>query len=145
MDLKKLTTGDWIVGGGGILLFIGLLLFPWHNVEFTFLTESVSETRQAIDSPNAFWGWLALIVTIALVASVIVRKLTTVDLPDLPIGWGDAQFYGTIAVLVLLLIKLIAETDFLGWGAWVNLLISAGMVYGGFLLSQEDRKGASAL
>ena len=140
MDFKKLTTGDWIVGGGGIVLFIGLLFLPWHDIEFG----PFSESRSAIESPNAFWGWLALILAVALVATVVLRKLTTVDLPDLPISWGDAQFYGSIAVLALLLIKLISETDFLGWFAWVGLIISAGIVYGGFLLHQDEAKAGAA-
>lgn len=142
MDLNKLSTGDKIVGGTGILLIIGLLFFPWHKVEIKFLNVSASETRQAIESPGSFWGIVALLLTIAIVAVLVVRRLTTASLPEIPISWNQAVFYGAIAVLALLVIKLLSETDFLGWGAWIDLLLAAGMVYGGFLVSKEPEVAA---
>jgi hypothetical protein len=133
VDLNKLTLGDKILGGAGILLFLDLLLFPWHSVDLGI----VSIDRQATESPNGFWGILALLLTIVIVAAIVVRRLTTVKMPDLPIGWNQALFYGAIAVLVVLFIKLIAETSELGFGAWLGLLLAAAMVYGGFVLSKE--------
>jgi hypothetical protein len=139
VDLNKLSLGDKIVGATGIVLLIDLLFFPWHKVDLGFDIPGVADsvTRKAIQSPNAVWGWLALLVALAIVAAVIIRKLTTTQLPDLPVPWPRAIFFGTIAVLVLLLIKLISETDFLAFGAYLAILLGAGMVYGGFLISKE--------
>ncbi len=137
MDLNKLTLGDKILGGAGILLFLDLLLFPWHSVDLGIITIN----RQATESPNGFWGVLALLLTIAIVAVIVLRRLTTVKLPDLPMDWNQALFYGAIAVLVLLFIKLISETSELGFGAWLGLLLAAAMVYGGFVLSKETEAG----
>ncbi|MDZ7679587.1 MAG: hypothetical protein U5K29_13685 [Acidimicrobiales bacterium] len=137
VDLNKLTMGDKIVGGTGIVLIIGLLFFPWHSVSAGPFSESFS----ALSTNNTFWAIIALLLTIAVVGVVLAEKLGNVDLPDLPIPWNDAKFYATIAVLALLLLKLITDTDFLGWGAWVNIILAAGMTYGGFLIKQE---GASA-
>jgi hypothetical protein len=105
---------------------------------------SQSFTASAIESPNGFWGILALLVVIAIVGVVLAQKLGNVDLPDLPIPWNDAKFFATIAVLVLLLLKLIIETDGLGWGCYLAILLAAGMVYGGFLIKNEDAGAASA-
>lgn len=91
-----------------------------------------------MESPNAFWGWLALLLTVAIVAVVLVQRLTSAKLPDLPIGWNQAVFFATIAVEVLLVIKLVSETDFLGFGAWVALALAAAMIYGGFLVSRQS-------
>ena len=139
MDLSKMRTPDWILGGCALVLIIDLLFFPWHKVDLGFDIPGVADsvTRKAVQSPNAVWGWLALLVTLAIVAAVIIRKLTTTQLPDLPVPWPRAIFFGTIAVLVLLLIKLISETDFLAFGAYLAILLGAGMVYGGFLVSKE--------
>lgn len=137
MDLNKLTLGDKILGGAGILLFLDLLLFPWHSVDLGIITIN----RQATESPNGFWGVLALLLTIAIVAAIVVRRLTTANLPDLPIGWNMALFYGAVAVAVILFIKLISETSELGFGAWLGLLLAAAMVYGGFVVSKETDTG----
>lgn len=139
MDLNKLSLGDKVAAGAGILLAIGLLFLPWHKVEFDFgPLGSESETRSAVQSPNSFWGWLALLLVIAIVVTIILRKLTTTELPALGnVTWADATFYAAIAVGVLLLIKLVMETDALGWGLFVDLILAAALIYGAFLIKQE--------
>jgi hypothetical protein len=135
VDFSKMRVPDWILGGCALVLVIDLLFFPWHSVD---LGPFGSIKRSGVESPNAFWGWLALILSLAILAVVIVRRLTTAKLPEIPIAWHDALFYGAIATLVLLLIKLVAETDSLGFGAWFGVLLAAGMVYGGFATKQAD-------
>ena len=44
---------------------------------------------------------------------------------------------------MLLLLKLLVETEFLGFGAWLGLLLAAGMTYGGYLKLQADRAGST--
>ena len=133
MDLNKLSMGDKIAAGCGIVLFIDLLFFPWHSVD----TIVGSITRSGIESPNGFWGLLALLVTIGVVGAIIVRKLTTAKLPDLPISWTQAIFYGAIAALALLVLKLFMETEALGFGCYLAILLAAGMTYGAFQINQE--------
>ncbi len=99
-------------------------------------------TRSGVESPNGFWGILALLLAIAVIAVLVVTRLTTTQVPELPIPLQRAIFFGTIAVLALLLLKLVIETDFLGFGAWLAILLGAGMVYGGFLKSQESGEPA---
>jgi hypothetical protein len=144
VDLNKLTLGDKIVAGTGIVLIISLLFFPWHSVTVEALGFSQSFTASAIESPNGFWGILALLITIAIVGVVLAEKLGNVQLPDLPIPWNDAKFFATIAVLALLLLKLVVETDGLGWGCYLAILLAAGMVYGGFLIKQDASSAPSA-
>lgn len=134
MDLSKLTTGEKVVAGAGILLVIDLLFFPWHKLDLGILSVS----RTAIESPKAFWGVLALLLTIAVVAAVLVTRLTTARLPALPVPFGQAVFFAGIGVLALLVIKLALETDFLGFGAWLGLLLAAALAYGGFMMRQEE-------
>ncbi len=138
MDLNKLTMGDKIVAGTGIGLLISLLFFPWHSFDFGF---GASFTRTGVQSPNAFFGILALLLAIAVAGAVIAEKLADVTLPDLPIPWNDAKFFAAIAVLVLLVLKLLFEFEYLGFGAWLSIILAGGMTYGGFLIKQE---GASA-
>ncbi len=134
MDFDKLTLGDKIAGGCGIVLVIGLLFLPWYSVDYGF---GGSHTGDALSGTQQFWGYLALLITIAVVGTIVVTKLTNAELPDLPIPIGQAVFFATIATTALLLIRLVLETDFLGWGAWINIILAGGMTYGGFLISQD--------
>jgi hypothetical protein len=134
VDINKLTLGDKVAGICGVLLLIGLLFLPWHSWDFGRFGGSV--TRSAIQSPGAFWGWLAFLCVAAVIAIIIVDRTTEADLPELPIGYYQLAFFLTLAAGGLLVLKLILDTDFLGWGAWVNLLLTGGMIYGGFLIFQ---------
>jgi len=139
-------TPDWILGGCALVLIIDLLFLPWHKIDFDFgplLGSAGSVKRTAVQSPNAFWGWLALLLAIAVLAVVIIRRLTTVKLPEIPISWADATFYGAIAALAFLVLKLIVETSSLGYGSYLGILLAAGMVYGGFEARKLDATASS--
>lgn len=133
MDLSKLTMGEKIVGGAGIALVLDLLLFPWHNIDIGI----VSFSRSGIESPNGLWGVLAMLVAIAMVAVVVVTRFTSAKVPDLPFPLGQGMFIGGIAVAALLFIKLVSETEFLGVGAYLGILLGGAMAYGGFLYRKE--------
>ena len=133
MDLEKLTLGDKIAGGCGIVLIIGLLFFPWHSFDFGF---GGTGTWNALSGTGQVWGYLALLLTVAIVAVLIVSRVTEVEIPELPIAINQGIFYTTIAVTVILILKLILETSALGWGVWINIILAGGMTYGGFLISQ---------
>jgi hypothetical protein len=137
MDLNNMSLGTKLVAGLGILEFLLLLIVPWHSVKIfgqTFTANALDGDGNAVAWP----AFLALIVLIAVVAVVLIRALSPqTKLPDLPIAWNQAIFYATIAVPVLLLLKLILQTDSLSFWAYILILIGAGMAYGGFLISQE--------
>ncbi|HEX2701692.1 MAG TPA: hypothetical protein VHM89_15935 [Acidimicrobiales bacterium] len=140
MDLSKLTMGEKIIGGAGIVLILDLLLFPWHKIDLGI----VSVSRSGIESPNGFWGVLAMLVALAMVAVVVATRFTTAKVPDLPIPLGQAMFFAGIAVIALLVIKLVAETDFLGFGAYLGILLGAAMAYGGFMYRKEAGEAPAA-
>jgi hypothetical protein len=144
MDLSKLSLGDKIATICGIVLLIDLVFLPWHRVcvDFGFGGEACG-SASAIESPNGFLGILAVLLTLVIVGVLIAHKVGDVDLPELPIPHPHAIFYGCIAVLVLLLLKLIIETDGLGFGAWLGILLAGGMTYGGFLIFQAENSGAT--
>ena len=139
MDINKLSLGDRIVAASGILLFLLILFAPWHSID---LGEFGGTIRK-----NAFYGegdavgwpaFLAFIILIAVVAVVLIRKLAdNVTLPELPIPWNQAIFYATIAVPVLLLLKLLLFNDFISFWAYIDILLGIAMAYGGFLIFKE--------
>jgi hypothetical protein len=151
VDLSKMRTPDWILGGCALVLIIDLLFLPWHKYDFDLGDlgpllggGSHSVKRTAIQSPDSFWGILALLLAIAVLAVVLIRRLSTAKLPELPISWTDATFYATIATLALLLLKLIIDTDNLGFGSYLGILLAAGAVYGAFATKQADQAAPTA-
>ncbi len=87
-----------------------------------------------------------MLLAIAVVAVTLLQVFSPdTKLPELPVTWKTAIFYGSAATLVLLFLKLVIETNSLGFGAWLGIILAGGMTYGGFLKFQEDRAQRSAI
>lgn len=146
MDLSKLSKGDKIVLVAGLVLIIDLLFLPWHNVKVGsgVLGITVKVTRTGVESPNAFWGILALLVAAVMVLQIVLAKFTSTTLPTIPMPWGRVHLFAGVAALALLVIKLFAETSYLGFGAFLGLACGAGLAYGGFMISKEPEVSGAA-
>jgi hypothetical protein len=139
VDLDRLSVGDRIVAGGSILLFLLLLIAPWHSRDLAaYGMGTVTAKATSSDGGAVAWpAYLVIVLLIALVAVVLLRRLTDVTLPELPIPWKQAIFYTTLAVPGLLLLKLVLKGDFIAFWAYIDILLGVGIAYGGLLLFQE--------
>jgi hypothetical protein len=143
MDLNKLSLGAKLVVGLGILEFLLLFIVPWHSVDTGFGTFTLSPIEGDGDAV-AFPAVLAIVLLIAVVAVVLIRALSPqTKLPDLPIAWNQAIFFATIAIPVLLVLKLLFYFDYISFWAYVLIIISGGIAYGGFLISKEPEVEAA--
>jgi hypothetical protein len=129
MDLSRVTVGDKVLGAAGILLVIDLWLLPWHTV--------FSQNLTALDPPGGRWGTLALILTLAILAVTAIRRFTKVALPPMPRPVGEITLGATAIVLALLVVKLAADPDFLGFGSYLGVALAAAMVAGASLGRHE--------
>ena len=141
MDLSKLSRGDRIVVIAGGLLVIDLLFLPWISVTVPFIGTVVSYT--GISAPNAFLGFLAALVTAAMVAQIIVSRFTSAKIPDLPVPWPRAHMLGGLVVLGFLVLKLILHANLLGYGAYLGILFAAGLAFGGYTVNQESTRAGT--
>ncbi|HEY1540152.1 MAG TPA: hypothetical protein VGF63_12195 [Solirubrobacteraceae bacterium] len=137
MDFTKLSQGDRVVLGVGIVLIVDLLFLPWYHVDLGGLV-GIDSTRSAVQSPNAGYGLIAFLVVLVMVGQIVASKLMSANLPDPPVPWGQVHLFAGAVVLLLLLLKLVAETSFLGFGSYLGLLLAAGLAYGGYLVNQES-------
>jgi len=138
MDLSRLSQGERIVLIAGVLLIIDLLFLPWHSIDLGGAAEDlgVDTTQSGVQAPNGFYGVVALILTLVMVAQIVVDKLTSVALPDPPVPWAQVHMIAGIAVAVMLVIKLIVETDFLGFGAYLGVVLGLAVAFGGYTIAQ---------
>jgi hypothetical protein len=135
VDLKKLTPGEMVTAISGVLLLI-FSFFHWYSVD---LGPFGSVSRNGWQSPDAFWGVIAIIIGIVLAAHVIVEKLANVDLPDRlgSVGWGVVHLAGGAVAFVFIVIKWLMNTDYTAIGLWLSLLSAAGLTVGGYLMAKE--------
>lgn len=116
---------------------VDLLFLPWYHFDHVLRNAS----RTGVQAPGSFWGFLALLVALAVIALIVIERLTGIELPELPMSTSRLVFIAAGAVLGILVIKLLAGSTSLAIGAFVALLLGAGMTYGGYL---GDREASAA-
>jgi hypothetical protein len=136
----KLSRGVQITGGAGILLLIGLLTFPWYSVSAFGFTV----TGTAMQYNGSWAAILGLIILIALLATIAIRRFSSTALPDLPIPWSSAELFAAIAVAVFVVIKFLSHIGNFGWGFYVDVLLTIALVYGAVQLSRETPAAATS-
>ncbi|HWJ97772.1 MAG TPA: hypothetical protein VNQ33_06395 [Acidimicrobiales bacterium] len=129
MDLSRHTPGDNLIAGAGVLVLIDLLFLPWHQV-FSF-------SSTAVDAPGGWWGTLAVLLTVAILIVLVLRRHTAVSFTALPRPIGQLNLAANAAVLAALVIKLALDPDFLGFGSYLGILLAAAMTAGALLGRDE--------
>ena len=139
MDFSKLSTGDKVIGGSGIALFL-FSFMPWFGVS------GYSGGGNAWDV-GLFTGILPVLLGLVCVAWVVATKLADVELPELPFPEGLIllALAGVAALLVILRLLIGYKVGALGYsikldrkaGLYLSTLAVLGLAAGGFLKFQE--------
>jgi hypothetical protein len=144
VDLNKLNTGDKVIVGSGILLFIAYFL-TWFTAEFEgdgFFDVSADATGSDV---GFLWSTFPMLIGLLLAGLVIASKLFDVKLPELPIPWGQAFLgAGALAALLVILKLIIGEDDEgipgveinRGIGIFLATIAAIGLAVGGYLKMQ---------
>jgi hypothetical protein len=135
--LARLTQGERIVLVGGVLLVIDLLVLPWHSVDLEGLAIAFDPTRTGAEDPHGTYGVVAVILALVMVAQIVVAKLLAVRLPAPGVPWAQVHLIAGVFVVVVLVVKLFRETDFLGYGAYSGILAGLLVAYGGYCIARE--------
>jgi len=127
--VEKLSREDSMVLGGGILLFIGLLAFPWYSVG--------PFSADATDAPYAIWGVFALILTIIVVLDLALARFSpSTAIPTTQFG-RDWTRTGLVAVAALFLfIKFLDNVGQFGWGFYLDVVLLVIVAVGVVLTAQ---------
>jgi hypothetical protein len=135
LDFSSLSRGEKTIVRAGGLLLVDLLFFPWHRVTGAFALLGVSDpTRTAVQTPNSLQGTIAFLVTVAMVGQILMARSSSAR-PNVTLI--KLQPAAGMAVLAVLAWKLAVNTEFLSVGAYLGILLAAGVAYGGVLRGKE--------
>ncbi len=137
MSLTKLSQGERIVLVAGVLLIVDLLFVPWHSVDLGDLEIDFDATRTAVQQPNPGYGVAAVLLTAVMVLQIALGGLLSWRLPAPGLPWAQVHLIVGVFVAVVLAIKLVRETEFLGFGAYSGVLAGILVAYGGWTISRE--------
>jgi len=142
-QFQKLGLGEKIILIAGPLLFIDSFL-PWYSISFEAFGFSETLTRSAWQSPGALWSMLAVFIGLIMASLVGAVRLGNVKLPELPdpVTWGRLHLGLGGAAALFIVIKLISESSFLGFGFFIGIILVGALAAGGFLTFQEEKQGA---
>ena len=134
-----LSIGEKIIIIAGLLLFIDGFL-PWYDVD---LGPFGSVTRNGWESPGAIWSLLAILLGLAMSGVVAVKTLTEGVIPENVGGfsWPKIFLGGGVAVAVLILIKLLNESSYMGFGFYIAIICAAALAVAGVLMYREEMAG----
>jgi hypothetical protein len=132
MRTDALSREDWLVGGLALLLAIDLLFLPW----FSYYIYSASAT----DAPDGWAGILAVLVSLAIVADLLVERLSPqTTLPNFGGSRTATRFRLAVIAAVFVAIKFVFNIHFsyFGFGFWAAVVLTVGLVFVTLRLSQE--------
>ena len=151
MDLDKLTTGDKLIAGSTIALFIFSFL-PWFSVSVEGgLGFSGTVGDLSGWDVGFLWGRFPLFLAVLMAAYVGVKAFSPdTKLPTLPVAWGQALLGVGILCLFLVVLKLLLGEDggipdafsegieiSRAYGLYLSVLATVGLAIGGFFKMQE--------
>lgn len=127
-----LSKGSKLVLASAVLLFFDLF-FTWQQLEVDF--GPAGTARQPLDGWDA-WGLLIGLLTLAIVALVIVVRVTDVDVsPDVP--WNQIIVWLSGIVFVVTVLKNLTDADS-AWASYIGIILAATTLVGAFRTRAEE-------
>jgi hypothetical protein len=137
VNLENVTRDDWIVGGLALVLAIFLLVLPWFDLS----VGPFSATLTATDGPDGWLGILAVIAALAVVADLAIERLSPqTEIPALGDSRTNTRFILAAVAAGFVALKFLFHIhfDLFGWGFYVNVILTAALVY----VAYQARAGA---
>jgi hypothetical protein len=128
VNLDNVTREEQIVGGLALLLAIFLLILPWFDVS----VGPFSATFSATSAPDGWLGILAFIAALALLADLAIERFAPqTQIPAVGTR-PNTRFILAVAAAAFLLLKFLFHINHfsdLGWGFYVDVIVTAALVY----------------
>jgi len=139
---KALSIGEKIILVAAVVLFIDGFL-PWYSVDLGPIGDF---TRSGWQSPGAIWSMLAILIGLAMGAVIVTKSLAkegTIPNNISGVTWPKIFLGGGVAALVLVLIKLLNESSYLGFGFYLGIICVAALAVAGVLMYRQEMAASS--
>lgn len=136
MRFDALSRNDWIVGGLALLLAIDLLFLPW----FSFSVGAFSASTTATGSFDGWTAILAMLAALAVVADVLVERLSPqTTLPNLGGSRTATRFRLSVIAAAFVALKFVLHIHFsyFAFGFYAAVVLCVALVYATLRLSQD--------
>ena len=156
--LKNFSTGDLVIGGALILMFIFSFIGGFKHVSVdncgAGLGVSISSASCSATG-DSLWGGLGILAALLILVAIafyVVRKLPQIQLPLLPLpDWQIWTIFGVFEAVLIFLSWLVGKSssggvDFgslpgistsPGWSCYVLIILALAVAVGGYL-KQND-------
>jgi hypothetical protein len=128
VNLESVSREDWILGGVALLLVIDLLFLPWFSISIGPFSTSLTAT----DAPDGWAGLLAVLAAIVFIADIAVERFSPqTTIPHIGRGRTDTRFALVCVTALFVLLKFLLQIHFsdFGFGFWLGVILTAGLVY----------------
>lgn len=128
MNTANITRDDWIIGGVALLLVIDLLFLPWFDISAGPFSLSLTAT----DAPSGWAGILAVLAAVALIADLAIERMSPqTTLPSLNGSRTETRFILACVAALFVFLKFVFNIHFsdFGFGFWLGVILTAGLVY----------------
>lgn len=131
MNVNDISRDEWIVGGLALVLVLDLLFLPWSAIGVGAGAQSISITSTATGSPDGWLGVLGLLAVVALIADLIIDRLSPQgQLPSIRGSRAATRVVLAAAGVALLAFKLLLHIGSAGEiGFWAAVVLSGGLLY----------------
>jgi MFS family permease len=140
MDLSKIGRNTWIMVGGTIGVFLGIVVFPWYSVSIG----PFSSDLYAWDVNS--WGKLAWLGMLVMIVGVVVLLLP--NPPELPVPAGTVVLGASGFTAVMVVIEWLDHHSYTAFGLYLSLVGALVAAYGAFAaghrVSMPTRTGTGA-
>ena len=131
-DMKKLSTGDRVIAGAGVVALISVFL-PWE-------TASVGPYSISASGFNSGFGWLgALLIIVAAVYLVMLRSGS--NMPKFSYGPAVLVLGASLLGTLIIIIRWLTLTSGVGPGFGLFLTLIAGVAQALFALKMFRSSG----
>lgn len=151
VNLEKIHSDDWIIGGVALLLVFDLLVLAWFSLPTASLTIGGTTVAfgggslTATDTPDGWLGVLAVLALLALIVDLALERLSPETHVPV-IGGSRATSRYALAVVAGACIALkflfhLGEIGNLGIGFWFGVILVGALIY----LTMQARQGVSVI
>jgi uncharacterized membrane protein len=143
MNTSDFKRDDWLVLGLALVLVIDLIALPWFDVGIG----PISVTATATSAPDSVFGILAFLLVLVVGVDLAIERLSpNTTLPNIGGSRTVTRWWLTVAATVFVALKFLTNIHFseFGFGFWLAVILTAGLLYATWQLSKDKAVMPSA-